>query len=106
MTNERAAEMVARLEQILGLGPPAPEKPKVVTLDAEVVRDAVVRVSPHDPNYAGSEDGVVHVRRNDCVTIRMDLYEEQMRQKAEDRRRRKELDPYRIGLYGLVDDDE
>ena len=105
VTPERTAELLARLEKIMGLAPKLPEKPKVVMNEGEAVRDAVVRVSPHDPNYSGSDGGVVRVRRSDYVTIRMDLYEQQQREKAEDRRRRRELDPYRMGLYGPVEDD-
>jgi hypothetical protein len=93
------AEVRAILDRIWG--PPKKPRPKVVTSDAEVVRDAVVRVGPDDPNYSKSEEGVVRVRRSDFVTIRMDLYEEQQRQKAEDRIRRRELDPYRMGLYPI-----
>jgi hypothetical protein len=98
------AEVKAILDRIWG--PPQKPKPKVVTSDAEVVRDAVVQVGPADPNYARSQEGVVRVRRNDFVTIRMDLWEEQQRQKAEERRHRRMLDPYRMGHWGPVDDDE
>jgi len=37
--------------------------------------------------------------QNDFVTLRLDLYEEQMRQKAADRRHRKMIDPARMGLW-------
>src|SRR6476620_8878952 len=97
------AEVRAILDRIWG--PLVKPKPKVVTSDAKVVRDAVVKVGPDDPNYVRSDEGVVKVRRSDWVKARIDLWEEQMRQKAEDRRRRRELDPCRLGLYGPVDDD-
>jgi len=97
------AEVRAILDRIWG--PLVKSKPKVVTSDAKVVRDAVVKVGPDDPNYVRSDEGVVKVRRSDWVKARIDLWEEQMRQKAEDRRRRRELDPCRLGLYGPVDDD-
>ena len=94
------------LNQGIGIwGPPVKRKPKVVTSDAKVVRDAIVKVGPDDPNYAKSDEGVVKVRRSDWVTIRMDLYEEQQREKQEDRLRRRALDPCRLGLYGAVDDE-
>src|SRR6516225_8295398 len=106
VTPERKAELLAMLEELMGLGPAPKPKPKVVTTDAGVVRDADVRVSPTDPNYPGSEGGVVRVRRTDFVTIRMDLYEEQMRQRREERLRRRMLDPCRLGHWGSVDDDD
>src|SRR4029077_17496254 len=88
------AELEALLDRIWG--PPVKPKPKVkvVTSDGEAVRDAVVKVSADDPNYSKSDEGVVRVRRNDFVTLRLDLYEQQMRQKAEDRRHRREIDPF------------
>jgi hypothetical protein len=45
-------------------------KPKVVVNEEEVVRDADVRVSPADPNYRESDEGVVRVRRSDFVRIK------------------------------------
>ena len=86
---ERVAEIVALLEQALGLTPKPKSKPKIVTSEAKVVRDADVLVSESDPNYPGSEDGVVRVRRSDFVMLRMDLYEEQQCQRREDRMRRR-----------------
>jgi hypothetical protein len=102
---ERVAEIVGLLEQALGLTPKPKPKPKVVTSEAKVVRDADVLVSKSDPNYPGSDEGVIRVRRTDFVTLRMDLYEEQQRQRREDRLRRKALDPCRLGLWGSVDDE-
>lgn len=102
---ERVAEIVALLEQALGLTPKPKPKPKVVTSAAKVVRDADVLVSKSDPNFAASEDGVVRVRRSDFVMLRMDLYEEQQCQRREDRVRRKALDPCRLGHWGSVDDE-
>jgi hypothetical protein len=93
-----AEEVRAILYEIWGPPPPKP-KPKVVTSDGEAVRDATVKVSEADPNYNKSNEGVVRVRRNDFVTIRMDLYEEQMRQKAEDRLHRRMIDPCRLGHW-------
>jgi hypothetical protein len=98
------AEVEAIIDDIWG--PPPKPKPKVVITEAGVVRDAVVRVSPSDPNYAASKEGVVRVRRSDFVTIRMDLYEEQQREKREDRLRRRALDPDRLGIWGPVDEDK
>ena len=96
---KRTAELVALLEKALGLTPKPKPKPKAVVNDGEVVRDADVRVSPADPNYRGSEEGVVKVRRNDFVTIKMELYEEQQRLKREDRLRRRMIDPFRLGHW-------
>lgn len=87
-------------------GPPPKKKPKVVASEGELVRDAVVRVAPSDPNYRKSEEGMVRVRRADFVTVNMRAYEEQQMLKAEDRRHRQMIDPYRLGHWGPVDDDE
>jgi len=83
----------------LGLTPKPKPKAKAVVNDGEVVRDADVRVSAADPNYRGSDEGVVRVRRNDFVTINMELYEEQQRLKLEDRLRRRMIDPFRLGHW-------
>jgi hypothetical protein len=103
VTPERKAELIAQLEEIIGH---KRIRPKVVASETNVVRDADVKVSKADPNYAKSEKGVVRVRRSDFVTIRMDLYEQQMRQKAEDRLHRRMIDPYRLGHWGPEDEDE
>ena len=105
ITPQRLAEIKADLEETLGpLNPQT--KPKVVTKDAEPIRDADVHVSRADKNAKGVDE-VVQVRRPDYVTINMKAYEEQQQLKAEwkeeDRRRRKELDPDRLGLYGPID---
>jgi hypothetical protein len=103
---ERTAELVALLEKALGLTPRPRPKPKVVVNEEEVVRDADVRVSPADPNYRGSDGGVVRVRRTDWVTVRVDLWEAQQAERTEERRRRRALDPCRLGLYGPIDDED
>jgi len=99
MTPERKAAIRAILN------PTKPSKPKVVTSEGDVIRDAVVKVAPEDPN-ARSGDRVVNVRRADFVTINIAAWEEQQRWKAEDRRRRRELDPFRIGHWGPLDDND
>jgi hypothetical protein len=87
-------------------GPPRPKpKPKVVTSDAQVIRDAIVTVGPDDPNYKGSDEGVVKVRRSDFVTVRIDLWEEQQRLKREEKLHRRMIDPDRLGHWGPVDED-
>jgi hypothetical protein len=98
------AELRAILTEIWG--PPRKPRPKVVTNEGKEIRDAIVTVSPADPNYRESDDGVVKVRRKDFVTVNMAVYEEQQRQRREDRRRRRELDPFRLGLYGPIDEDD
>jgi len=95
----KTAELVALMEKALGLTPKPKPKPKVVTNEGEVVRDADVRPSPADPNFGNSEEGRVRVRRDDFVTINYELYEEQQRLKREDRKRRRMLDPYRLGHW-------
>jgi hypothetical protein len=106
VTPERTAEIVALLEKALGLTPKPKPKFKVVVNEEGVVRDADVQVSPADPNYRGSDDGVVRVRRSDFVTVRIDLWEEQQAAKREERRHRRIIDPCRLGLYGPVDDED
>ena len=103
---DRTAELVALLEKALGLTPRPRPKPKVVVNEEEVVRDADVRVGPADPNYRESDEGMVRVRRNDFVRINVEVWEAQQRQKREDRRLRRALDPCRLGLYGPIDDDD
>jgi len=98
VTKERRAELLALFKEELGIGKPK-AKPKVVTSEAEVIRDAVVRVSPDDPNYPNSKDGTVEVRPKDWVKINMEVWEEQQRQKIEDRMRLREIDPFRLGHW-------
>jgi hypothetical protein len=104
VTPERKAELIAALEELIG--PKRMERPKVVTRDNEVVRDADPHVSRADPNYPASDGGVVRVRRSDFVTINLAAWEAQMREKWEQRRLRRALDPYRLGHWGSVDEDE
>jgi hypothetical protein len=89
-------QIEAWLDELEGIRPP---KPKTVVNQGEVVRDADPHVSRADPNYPNSNGGVVKVRRSDFVTVNMDLYEAQQRQKAEDRRLRRSLDPFRLGHW-------
>jgi len=104
VTPERRAELLAMLEEVIG--PVLAPKPKVVVNEAGVVRDADAHVSRADPNYRGSDGGVVKVRRNDVVRINMEVWEAQQEQKREDRLRRRLLDPYRLGHWGPIDDGE
>ena len=99
MTPERKAEIRALLN------PTPPSKPKVVTSEGDVIRDAVVKVAPEDPNARGG-DRVVEVRRSDWVTINIPLWERQQAEKALDRKRWRELDPFRMGHWGSIDEDE
>src|SRR5262249_44945657 len=103
---KKTAELVALMEKALGLTPKPPAKPKVVTTEEGIVRDADVRVSPADPNYDRSDEGVVKVRRSDFVTVRMDVYEEQMEEKREARRQRRLMDPSRLGHWGPIDSED
>jgi hypothetical protein len=98
-----SAQIQAWLDEIEGI---RSGKPKVVVKENQVVRDADPHVSRIDPNYPKSDEGVVRVRRNDWVTIRMDLWEEQQRQKRAEKLHRRQLDPYRLGHWGPVDEDE
>jgi hypothetical protein len=102
---EKQAEINAEVEEFFRdfYGERSP-KPKAVVVKDQIVRDADVPVSRIDPNR--SDDMFVRVRRPDYVTIDMPAYEEQQRWKAEARRRNRELDPNRLGLYGPIDDDE
>jgi hypothetical protein len=97
VTPERKAELIAGLEELIGRKRMA--KPKVVKSEIGVVRDADVPVSKADPNHGASDGGVVRVRRNDFVTINMGVWEEQQRLRREDRMRRREIDPFRLGHW-------
>ena len=105
MSNKHQMVLKAAAPETI-LGKCARPRPRLVCVDGRVVGDAVVVVSERDPNYPGSDGGVVRVRRSDFVTINMAVWEEQQRQKREDRRLRRALDPCRLGLYGPIDEDE
>jgi hypothetical protein len=82
-------------------------KPKVVTRDdLGTIRDADVHVSRTDPNAADGHHRTIEVRRPDYVTINVAEWERQQRDKLEERRWRRSLDPCRLGIYGPTDDDE
>jgi hypothetical protein len=97
-----SAQIRAWLDEIEGI---RSGKPKVVVQENKVIRDANPHVSRIDPNYSKSDDGVVKVRRQDWVTIRVDLWEQQQRERREERLRRRQLDPCRLGHWG-PDEDE
>jgi hypothetical protein len=115
VTPERRAELKAMIEKAIGGPLPRATRPKVVASKiedmegteekSEIVRDADVKVSAVDPNHDGDR-GEVRVRRNDFVMVRMDLWEEQQRQKRAERRHRRQLDPCRLGHWGPVDDED
>jgi hypothetical protein len=98
-----SAQIQAWLDEIEGI---RAGKPKVVVSENEVVKDADPHVSRADPNYAESDDGVVRVRRNDFVRINIEAWEEQQRQKRAEKLHRRQLDPYRLGHWGPVDEDD
>jgi len=100
MTPERKAEIRALLN------PTPPPKPKVVTSGGDVIRDAVVRVAPEDPNAKGRDDRIVEVKRADFVTVNIPLWERQQAERARERQRWRELDPCRLGHWGSSDEDE
>ena len=93
-------QIEAWLDELEGIRPP---KPKAVVVEDQVVKDAEAHVSGADPNYPGSDGGVVRVRRSDFVTINMGLWEAQQREKKEARRLRQALDPCRLGHWGPTD---
>ena len=89
------------------LGKTVLPKPKVVTRDdLGTIRDADVHVSRADPNTASGQDKVVEVRRPDYVTINVAEWERQQEDKRADREWRRNLDPYKLGIYGPTDDEE
>jgi hypothetical protein len=106
MTPERYAQLQKEWDELLApfLPKKIPPRPKVVTSDGKVIRDAEVKVSPADiRNMANSQNGTVIVRRADFVTVNMAAYEQQQADKARDRAAQRARDPYRLGLYGKVD---
>lgn len=102
MTPQKKAEIRARFDAIVG---PRPKpKPKVVVSGGRPIRDVVVGpLSPEDPNNISTPDGIVRVVRDDFVTINMREYEAQRladeRAQERDRHHRRQLDPYRLGLW-------
>jgi hypothetical protein len=100
---ERKAEIEAMLDEFFG---PVPlPKPKAVIVADKPVRDADVHVSRADINAKGVDE-LVEVRRPDYVTINLAAYERQVEDKREARRKRRELDPCRLGLYGPTDEED
>jgi hypothetical protein len=106
ITPERRAELKAMIEEAIGGPLPRVTRPKVVASkiegESEIVRDADVKVSRIDPNHDGDR-GEVSVRRAGFVTINMEAWEEQQRQKAEVRRHRRMIDPCRLGIWDYDD---
>jgi hypothetical protein len=73
-------------------------RPKLVADQGEIVGRAAVHLSPSDPNWRGSN--------SQYVIIREDLAESQRADREAYRRYLRELDPYRLGHWGPIDDDE
>jgi hypothetical protein len=103
MTRQEEAEVRAEVRKFFDelCGTARLPRPRVVIREGGPVRDADVHVSRDDPN-GGGRDTVVRVRRPDWVTIDVAAYEAQVEQRAAERQRRKEADPF--GLYGPLDD--
>jgi hypothetical protein len=112
LTPERRAQISARVDAIINRR----KRPKVVTSEGQVIRDANVYVSPVDPNVINKAksgkygDQVIAVRRSDdWCTINMAAYERQRAdeeaQRIADRRRKRELDPFNYGHWGPNDDE-
>jgi hypothetical protein len=96
VTPERRAELYAMFDEIVGNRRP---KPKVD-----------VHVSRADPNAARGVAEVVTVRRPEWVTVNMAAYERQWEMAQADRAaaraHRKAIDPYNLGHWGPIDEDE
>jgi hypothetical protein len=108
MTPEREAQLKAEWDELLRPFLPKKKplpKPKIVVSEGQTVRDADVAVSPADRNARAAVDGMVRVRRADFVTVNMAAYEAQQADKDRERAVRRARDPYRLGLYGNVDED-
>jgi hypothetical protein len=105
-TPERKAEIKAALDKILG--PDPIPKPKVVTReDVGAIRDADVPVSRADKNWPSRDDeGFVVVRRPEYVTIDIPAWERQQEEKRRYKQYLRELDPFRLGHWGPISDDE
>jgi uncharacterized radical SAM superfamily protein len=52
----------------------------------------------------GRESGIVR-SGSSTVTLNIPLWEWQQEQKQAERRRLRELDPYRLGIWGPIDDE-
>ena len=104
MTPERKAEIEARIESILG-PKPLPKPMVVAREDVGTVRDADVHVSRADVNATRGRDEIVSVRRADYVTVNVAGYERQQAERAAERAHRRQIDPFRMGLYGSNDEE-
>ena len=100
------AEIDAVLDEVLG--PMPMPKPKVVVSDGVPIRDAVVQVSPADPNSRhGTVETVTVHRRPDCYIppdAVTDRWLADLETKVRDRQRRREVDPFGLGHWGPHDD--
>jgi len=104
VTPERKAEIEATLEEILG-PKPLPKLRVIARQNEGTIRDADVHLSRADLNAHG-EAVIVSVRRPDWVTVNMVEYDRHQAEQAAKRRHRRLLDPFKLGLYGPIDDDE
>lgn len=108
LTEEKKAELDAKLDAILarhGYGTRAyreakrrqQERPKVVVEAGRFVREAEVQVSPSDPNYRqGPRPGFVVINQE---ALEREWHAARQAE-AWDRKRRADLDPYNLGLWG------
>lgn len=98
LTPERRAELLAKSK----LTPRAKPTPKlgVVAEAGRLVAPATVRVSPADPNFQNSANGVVRI---DMATAEQQ-YWQRIVYAEEERKRRKALDPCRLGSWGPWED--
>jgi hypothetical protein len=118
-TQVEAQALLERLEEAA--------KPRLVAAEGEIVGEAQVRVAPSDPNVRQNvwfeermaeaarkramigPSPVVTVKPGGAVRVDMEAYERQRelaeQMKREDRRRRRELDPCNLGIYGSWDDE-
>src|SRR5262249_5879103 len=71
---------------------------KLVSDRGQIVGKAAVHLSPSDPNWRGSN--------SQYVIIHEDLAEAQRADREAYRRYLRELDPFRLGHWGSIDDDD
>jgi hypothetical protein len=72
-------------------------KAKLVSDQGQIVGTAAVHLSPSDPNWRGSG--------SQYVIIREDLAEAQRADREAYPRYLREIDPFRLGHWGPIDDD-
>lgn len=105
MTPERKAQLFAELDAEFGIKrerKAEPPRPTVVAEAGRVIASAEVRVSQADPNFRNAGAGGfvrIDMEAAECQRAKAEA------DRAQERRRRRELDPFNYGHWGSHDED-